>query len=228
MAIFDYEGDAARVMDVLLGGGIAIVPTTVGYVILGTTTEAINRIVEVKRRGPSKLNAMIGNAALHAALHVLDGRSRAAVRTVTQGYDLPLGTVAPADLDHPMLRDLAPDVLARTTMNGTVAMLLNAGGLLDAMAQLCFEAGRPVIGSSANLSLHGTKFRAADIEPDIRAAADIVIDYGLMRWARYAKSSTMINVRDWTVVRHGSCFDLIDDVLRRHFGIALDPPPDDA
>lgn len=226
MAVFDYRGDAARVMDVLLDGGIGIIPTTVGYVILGATTDAINRTIEVKQRGPSKLNAIIGNKSLHAALHMLDGRSRAAVRAITEDHDLPLGTVAPADLDHAMLRDLDPGVRERTTLDGTIAMLINAGPLLDHMAQLCFEAGRLVVGSSANLSLHGTKFRASDIEPEVLGAADIVIDYGLMRWANYGKSSTMVNVHDWTVVRHGSCFDLIDDVLRREFDIALEPPPD--
>jgi tRNA A37 threonylcarbamoyladenosine synthetase subunit TsaC/SUA5/YrdC len=212
-------------MDVVLSGGIAVIPTTVGYVILAATTGAINRIIEVKRRAPSKLNAMIGCTAMHAALHVLPGRNREIVRTITQGYDLPMGTVAPADLNHPMLRNVASAVLERTTLDGTVAMLLNAGELMDAMAQLSFEAGTPVIGSSANLSLQGTKFRVEDIEPDIIDAADLVIDYGLMRWANYARSSTMINVHDFTVVRHGSCYDLICDVLRRHYGITLPPAP---
>lgn len=223
MTPFDYDADAIRVMDVVLGGGIAIVPTTVGYVILAATTDAINRIIAVKQRGPTKLNAMIGNVSLHAALHDLGARSREAVRMITQAYGLPMGAVGPANLDHPMLRDLDPGVRERTTLDGTIAMLLNAGPLLDAMAQLSFEAGRPVIGSSANLSLQGTKFRATDIEPDVLAAADVVIDYGLMRWANYGKSSTMINVHDFTVVRYGSCFDLIDDVLQRHFGISLTP-----
>jgi tRNA A37 threonylcarbamoyladenosine synthetase subunit TsaC/SUA5/YrdC len=223
MDVFDYEGDARRAMEVVLGGGIAVIPTTVGYVILAATTRAINRIVEVKRRAPAKLNAMIGCASMHAAVHVLDGRNRAAVRTVTQGYDLPLGAVAPADLDHPMLRNVDPAVLARTTLDGTVAMLLNAGPLMTAMAELSFEANAPVIGSSANLSLRGTKFRVEDIEPDILEAADLVIDYGLMRWAHYARSSTMINVHDFTVVRQGSCYDLISDILRRHYDIELRP-----
>jgi tRNA A37 threonylcarbamoyladenosine synthetase subunit TsaC/SUA5/YrdC len=221
MTPFDYDGDAKRVMNVVLGGGIAVIPTTVGYVILAATTDAINRIIAVKQRGPTKLNAMIGNKSLHAALHDLDARSREAVRMITEAYDLPIGAVGPAHLDHPMLRDLDPGVRDRTTLDGTIAMLLNAGPLLDAMAQLSFEAGRPVIGSSANLSLQGTKFRATDIEPEVLAAADVVIDYGLMQWANYGKSSTMINVHDFTVVRHGSCFDLIDDVLQRHFGISL-------
>ena len=224
MTPFDYQADAARAMEAVLDGGIAIVPTTVGYVILATTTEAINRIITVKQRGPAKLNAMIGNKSLHAALHVLNSRSRQAVRMITEDYDLPMGTVGPADLTHPMLKSLEPEVLERTSKEKTIAMLLNAGPLLDAMAQLSFEAGRLVIGSSANLSLQGTKFRATDIEQEVRDAADIVIDYGLMRWSRYGKSSTMVNVHDWTVVRYGSCFDLIDDVLRRHFDINLPPP----
>ena len=224
MTPFDYEADAARAMEAVLDGGIAIIPTTVGYVIVATTTDAIGRIIKVKQRGPAKLNAMIGNKSLHAALHVLDARSRRAVRMITEGYDLPMGTVGPADLSHPMLKSLEPEVLERTSKEGTIAMLLNAGPLLDAMAQLSFEAGRLVIGSSANLSLQGTKFRASDIEQEVRDAADVVIDYGLMRWASYGKSSTMINVHDWSVVRYGSCFDLIDEALRRHFDIALPPP----
>lgn len=224
MRPFDYEADAARAMEAVLDGGIAIIPTTVGYVIVGTTTEAIGRIIKVKQRGPAKLNAMIGNKSLHAALHVLDARSRRAVRMITEGYDLPMGTVGPADLSHPMLKSLEPEVLERTSKEGTIAMLLNAGPLLDTMAQLSFEAGKLVIGSSANLSLQGTKFRASDIEQEVRDAADVVIDYGLMRWVRYGKSSTMINVDDWSVVRYGSCFDLIDAALQRHFDIVLPPP----
>ena len=93
------------------------------------------------------------------------------------------------------------------------------------MAQLSFEALTPVIGSSANLSLQGTKFRVEDIEPEVIDAADLVIDYGLMRWSNYKKSSTMINVHDFTIVRYGSCFDLISDILKRHYGVEL-PQPD--
>ena len=226
MSVFDIQGDARRAMDVILGGGIAIIPSYVGYVILGATTEAINKTIEVKERGPSKLNAVIGCASMHAALHVLEGRNREIVRTITQGYDLPMGTVAPADLNHPMMKNLDSEVFERTTLGGTIVMLLNAGPLMDTMAQLSFEAGRLVVGSSANLSLHGTKFRAQDIEQQVLDAADIVIDYGLMRWANYGRSSTMVNVHDFSVVRYGSCLDLINDVLQRHYDFTLPPEPE--
>jgi tRNA A37 threonylcarbamoyladenosine synthetase subunit TsaC/SUA5/YrdC len=226
MNVFDIQGDARRAMDVILGGGIAIIPSYVGYVILGATTEAINKTIEVKERGPSKLNAVIGCASMHAALHVLEGRNREIVRTITQGYDLPMGTVAPADLNHPMMKNLDTEVFERTTLGGTIAMLLNAGPLMDSMAELSFEAGQLVVGSSANLSLHGTKFRAQDIEQQVLDAADIVIDYGLMRWANYGRSSTMVNVHDFSVVRYGSCLDLINDVLQRHYDFTLPPEPE--
>jgi tRNA A37 threonylcarbamoyladenosine synthetase subunit TsaC/SUA5/YrdC len=226
MSAFDIQGDAKRAMDVILSGGIAIIPSYVGYVILGATTEAINRTIEVKERGPSKLNAVIGCASMHAALHVLESRNREIVRTITQGYDLPMGTVAPADLNHPMMKNLDAEVFERTTLGGTIAMLLNAGPLMDAMAELSFEAGQLVVGSSANLSLHGTKFRAQDIEQQVLDAADMVIDYGLMRWANYGRSSTMVNVHDFSVVRYGSCLDLINDVLQRHYDFTLPPEPE--
>lgn len=226
MSLFDVEADARRVYEVLADGGVGIIPTDVGYVILGVTSEAIWKIFRVKRRKPEKLNAMCGCREMHQAIHVLPEDRRAIVTAITEDYDLPLGTVAPARLDHPTLAGLDADVLEQTTDNGTVAMLLNAGPMLDALARIGFHEDKLIIGSSANVSLQGVKFRVEDIEPEIIDAADVVIDYGLMRWNRYRKSSTMIDVGRMRVVRYGSCFDLIDDLLRRHFDIALPPEPD--
>ena len=225
MNAFDVDFDARRVYEVLVDGGIGIIPTDVGYVILGITSQAIWEIFRVKRRKPEKLNAMCGCREMHAAIHDLPDDRRNIVKVITEDYSLPLGAVAPAQLGHPALSGLDTDVLDQTTDNGTIAMLLNAGPMLDTLARIGFEDGRLIIGSSANLSLQGVKFRVCDIELDIVEAADIVIDYGLMRWNRYAKSSTMIDVGDMRVVRYGSCFDLIDDLLRRHFDITLPADP---
>lgn len=225
MSLQDYDGDAARVYEVLKGGGIAVIPSHVGYLVLACDPDAVWRIFEAKHRKPEKLNAMCGCREMHAALHDLPDERRAIVSAIVDEYDLPLGTVAKARLDHPALAGLRKDVLDQTTHEGTIAMLLNAGPLMDRVARLAFADDRLAIGSSANVSLKGVKFRAGDIEPDITDAADIVIDYGLMRWNRYNRSSTMLNVGDMTVVRYGSCFDLIDDLLRRHFDIALPPEP---
>ncbi len=225
MSFHDYESDAKRVYDTLVASGIGIIPTDVGYVILGVTAEAIWKIFRVKRRKPEKLNAMCGCLEMHRDLHVLENDRRSVVSAIVEDANLPMGTVAPGRLDHPALASLDGDVLDQTTDEGTIAMLLNAGPLLDELARIAFADNRLVIGSSANISLRGVKFRADDIEPEVRDAADIVIDYGLSRWNRYGKSSTMIDVGRMRVVRYGSCFDLIDDLLRRRFDISLPPEP---
>ena len=226
MRLHDYETDARRVYDALAEGGIGIVPTDVGYVIVACAPEAIWRIFEAKRRKPEKLNAICGCKEMHLALHDVPDDRREIVSAITELHDLPMGAAAKARRDHPALAALRQDVFEQTTNRGTIAMLLNAGPVMDTLARIAFADNRLVIGSSANVSLRGVKFRAGDIEPEIIQTADIVLDYGLMRWNRYGRSSTMIDVGDMTVIRYGSCFDLIDDLLRRCFGIELPPEPE--
>ena len=221
----DIPGDARRAFDVLVGGGIAILPMDVGYSLIGGGTHALRRIFETKRRAPSKLNAMVADNAIHRELHVVDQRGREIVEAVTEDYGLPLGAIAPARLDHPLLRIFSADALERSNSHGTIAMLLNAGPFHAEICRLSREETHPLIGSSANLSLTGTKFRVEDIEPEIRAIADITIDYGLRKYYLYGASSTLLDLESLEVVRHGACFELIADVLRRHFDVDLAPPP---
>tara|TARA_Y100000588_G_scaffold273881_1_gene289813 strand:+ start:184 stop:873 length:690 start_codon:yes stop_codon:yes gene_type:complete len=227
MTVFNYEADAERVYDILKQGGISVIPSHVGYVIVACDPEAIWRIFRAKKRKPEKLNAVCGCREMHLGLHDLPDDRRAIVTAITEEWDLPMGTAGKVHMDHPAIAGLPEDTLAQTTHEGTLAMLLNAGPLMDKIARLAFADNRMAIGSSANVSLQGVKFRATEIEPEILEAADIVIDYGLMRWNLYGHSSTMINVSDMTVIRYGSCFDLIEDLLRTHFDIELPPNPYD-
>jgi hypothetical protein len=54
--------------------------------------------------------------------------------------------------------------------------------------------------------------------------ADIEIDYGPVLWNAYGKSSTIIDFRDYTVVRVGIAYEQIDHILKKHFSIALTQP----
>ncbi len=221
----DVTGDAARAFGVLRAGGIAILPMDVGYSLIGGSEAALERIFATKQRADSKLNAMLGDMALHRELHQLDVRGRDVVRALVEDYDLPLGAIAPARLDHPMLCAMAPGALARSTANGTVLMLLNAGPFHGEICRLSRAAAHPLFGSSANRSLSGTKFRVREIEPEVLAIADIVIDHGLSKYHLYRASSTLLDLETFTVVRYGACFERIADVLARHFHIDLPPPP---
>ncbi|MDE2198019.1 MAG: Sua5/YciO/YrdC/YwlC family protein [Rhodospirillales bacterium] len=219
--LFNIAADAARAFAVLEGGGIAIVPNTIGYSILGGSPAALARIFRTKGRAAGKRNALVANAAWQRALHVCSSRGQEIIEALRVGYDLPLGAIAPLRGEHPAIAGCDPQMLADSTREGTIAMLLNAGPFHAALTALSFAAGRLLFGSSANLTLSGTRFCVEEIQPDILAIADIVIDHGLQRYHPYAASSTLLDVETLRVVRHGSCFEDIAYVLHRHFGIEL-------
>ena len=225
MALLDVPADARRAMDVMQNGGIAILPNDVGYSLIAARRSALRKIFDTKKRAPSKLNAMLGNADLHRELHRVSTRGKAIVEAITLDYELPLGLIAPCRTDHPLLTSLDPDTFERSTKGNTLLMLLNAGSFHREITRLSLERETLLFGSSANLSMHGTKFRVEDMETEITAIADLIVDYGLMKYHLWKASSTLLNCETLEVVRHGSCFENIADILQRHFRITLPARP---
>jgi tRNA A37 threonylcarbamoyladenosine synthetase subunit TsaC/SUA5/YrdC len=207
LPLFDLAADARRAFDALKAGGIAIVPNDIGYSILGGSGPALRRIFVTKGRAPSKLNAMVGNRDIHLELHRCSTRGREIVQAITEDYDLPLGCIAPCRMDHPLLRRLDAATVAASTRDDTVVLLMNAGRFHAELTRLSHEEQHPLFGSSANRSLSGTKFKVEDIDPEIRAIADVVIDHGLQKYHPYGTSSTLLNVETLDVVRIGSCYE---------------------
>ena len=225
MAVINPSVDAERAFQVMKQGGIAILPNDVGYSLIAAHGPALRRIFDTKRRAPTKLNAMLGNDDLHLELHRVSDRGRAIVQAITQDYDLPLGLIAPCDADHPLLRKLDPDTYERSTKDNTLLMLLNSGPFHAAITQMSLREQTLLFGSSANLSLHGTKFSVEDIEPEILAIADVTINYGLMKYHPWQASSTLLDCETLQVVRFGSCYENIQDILKRHFNVTLPERP---
>ena len=222
----DIKHDAKAAFDVLQQGGVTILPMDVGYSLIGGSEKALKTIFDTKGRAKSKLNAMLGDAELQNELQILDSRAREINEALTVDYDLPLGAIAEAHMDHPILQKMTETALEGSTKTGTVLMLVNAGSFHAEICRLSREHAHPLFGSSANLSLTGTKFRVDDIEPEIKAIADLVIDHGLRKYHLYQASSTLLNLNTLEVVRFGSCYELVHDVLKRHFSIDLPPPPE--
>lgn len=225
MRFRDVTGDAARAFEVLQAGGIAILPMDVGYSIIGGSGAALRKIFDTKRRAASKLNAMVANHDIATSVYRLSARARDVIDCITLEYDLPLGAVAPCHLDHPMLARLDPETIEASTKDGTLVMLLNAGRFHAAITERSWAEQFPLFGSSANLSMSGTKFHGDDIEPEIRAIADLFVHYGLMKYHPWRQSSTLLNVETFEVVRFGSCYENIADILKRHFKVDLPAKP---
>lgn len=222
MPVLDPRRDAERVFDVLQAGGVAVVPLDVAYAVFGGSGEAIRRIFQAKGRSLAKPNGMMADFALFSELHLVGERERDMVRAVTEDYGLPLSVVAPFRADHPIFAAVDAFTMERSTKIGTLDLLLNAGPLHREICTLSRERLRPVLGSSANRSLTGSKYRLEEVDPEVRAIAAIEIDYGLSRYANASGiSSTIIDLKTFEVHRHGVCFEQIADILKRHFAIDL-------
>ena len=221
----DIAADARRAVDAVKAGGVVVFPTDVGYAGTGGCEAALTRFFRAKGRGAHKRNAMLGTPELRRDVHIPDARADEMIRCLVEDYDLPVSAIGPFRPDHPLLRKLGDTALSASTEGGTLAILMNVGPLEHAMATLAANEGQPLFGSSANLTGTGTKFRGADVQAEIKAAAELVIDYGLMKYYRYRRSSTMIDFRTMEVVRIGACYELISEVLERWFGVDLPADP---
>lgn len=225
MATPSLQQDARRAMDAIRRGGIALVPNDTGYAFCGSTLEPLRRIFDSKGRGDHKRNAMAADLQTQRELHTLDPRAQSMVEALVLDHDLPVAVVGTFRRDHPLMRKLEPELLRASSAAGTVALLLNAGPFHAELTRLGREELVPLLGSSANYSGTGTRFRVEDIPPELRAIADVTIDHGLRRGHVYQRAGTVINFSTLQVVRIGAYYELISDVLRRSFGVELPPDP---
>jgi hypothetical protein len=143
------DPDSARVYAILRAGGLALVPTDVGYGLLAMEAGAVERIYELKGRPATKPCVTVANEAILADVALPVGAGVVAwLRDITR--TLPLAVVARLDPDSRLLASMAPFVRAQATHEGTIAAFFSAGVLVEAVAELArldvHEAGRDVVG----------------------------------------------------------------------------------
>ena len=227
MSLLKVEEDAKQAFDILIKGGIGILPMDVGYSLIGGSVNSLKNIFQTKKRSSSKLNAMLGNEDLHNELHQVSQRGSEIIDAICNDYDLPLGVIAPCNSTHPLFGSVPDEVYKLSTLNNTLLMLMNAGKFHKEITNLSYKNGHLLFGSSANISLTGTKFCVEDMQSEILEIADIIIDYGLMKYNLYGQSSTLLNVETLEVFRVGVCYENIAHILKKHFSVILPPRKND-
>lgn len=219
------ERDVGQLFEVLGNGGVGIVPLDVAYAVNATTEHGIRTIFDAKRRSYEKPSGLFANAQMSREVHILEDWQRDLIETIIAKENIPFSVVAPFRPEHAFLAAAEPFVLASSTKAGTLDMLLNAGQFHDEIARQAWERKQPVFGSSANTSLMGSKYRYADIEDEVKQAADIHFDYGLSKYANEeGRSSTIVDFRDFSVIRVGVVFDKVAEAFRKHGQVELKLP----
>lgn len=210
----DVAAQSKELLDVIEGGGVAILPLDVAYAIVGNSEESIRRIFTAKNRSYEKPSGMFSNFDLLEEIQIMEDWKKDIVRAVIFDNDLPMSTVAPFHADHAMYKNVAPFVLQNSTKLGTIDMLLNAGVFHNEMTKQSLERGMPVFGSSANTSLQGSKYRLEDIEEPVLTAGDMLVDGGQSKYHNAeGLSSTIIDFTTFKTVRIGVCYDKLCDIF---------------
>ncbi|KAJ5818971.1 hypothetical protein N7474_004562 [Penicillium riverlandense] len=223
----NVQRDALRIFQVLQSGGVVIIPTEVGYGLMASSPEAIERAFAAKRRKPGHAQGLIGSYELHRELHMLDERRFEMTRVLIQELDMGLGIVAPYQERHHLLQMLSPETLAKVTKNGTIAMFVGGGSLLREVCRLNYNAGRLMVGSSANMTGSGQKFRVEDIEEEIKESVDLIVDYGLQRYHIYGgRASINMDFGQMKILRMGACYELFRERMQKFWGVDLPEDPD--
>jgi hypothetical protein len=198
-----------------------------GYTIAAPgTVEGGNRLNQAKGRPAHKrLGLMMGNRG-EREVHILDESKREMINCLTVDYNLPIHVIARFHADHPLIAQLSPEALKLCTASGTITSAVNMGGFFLNAVNERADAGTlfPVFASSCNRSGTAPKYRIEDIEPEVIAATDLVIDYG-PQWGHNRTTSTQINFETMQLVRWGRAFESIAWVLKNHYGIELPPDP---
>ncbi len=214
--------DAKRVFEVVREGGVAIFPVSVGYAIVVHEDEAIQRIYAAKERSFSKPCGNFGDWTLFNEMLDVSEQAREVVRVIVKDHNLPFSVVGPFRPEHPLASGLPPFTLKNATKAGTMDLLMNAGPLHDEIARLARENSYGVSGSSANVSLTGSKFRLEDVEDQVRNVADIQIEYGLVPYHNdKGLGSTIVDLGNFETVRVGCVYDQIADILKESCNIDL-------
>ncbi len=189
--------DVANAADAARDGGLVVYPTETVYGLGADALDpaAVERAFEAKRRDRSK----------PLSLGVPD-------------VDTALPYVRQTDREERFMREFLPGpVTVVCERTDDVPDVLTAGrdrvGVRvpdhDLARELLAEAG-PLTATSANVSGRESVTRVSDLDPEIREAADAVLDGGLTG----GTESTVVDVAAGEVIRRGAAADEIEAWLR--------------
>ena len=213
---------AKSVFDTVSKSGTAIFRTDVGYAIVGQTSEAIQRIFEYKKRSFNKPCGCFGSLEMFKELIQFTAEQLEFVEAITLDANFPLSIVGRYDPDHPIMKNADPFVLKNASKSGTIDLLMNAGPIHDEIARLALESGMGVFGSSANMSLSGSKYDFKDVEIELRNNVDLALDGGKTKFSHPdGLGSTIIDLDTFEPFRIGIRFQEIRKIAKDKLNIDI-------
>jgi tRNA A37 threonylcarbamoyladenosine synthetase subunit TsaC/SUA5/YrdC len=114
------QNDVKQILDLVYGGGVAILPLDVAYAVIGSKENAIKRIFAAKKRSYEKPSGLFSNWQFSNEIHILPDEKRAIIREIIDQEKLPFSVVAPFKKDHPFFKDVDPFVIQNSSKANTI------------------------------------------------------------------------------------------------------------
>lgn len=169
-----YRAGMTEAFQVLRRGGVVVLPTDTVYGIAAdaTNSDAVRRLYKIKHRSLTKpVPVFVSSLAMAKAVAYVDSRTERALSQVWPGA---VTVVLP-------VRSLVSPVA--TAGGGTIAVRISDHPVPTALVE---KLGKPIVGTSANVSGEPPRHSAAEVVADFRGQLfkpDLVLDFGRLEEA---------------------------------------------
>jgi isopropylmalate/homocitrate/citramalate synthase len=207
-------------------GGLAIIPSRVGYTLLGNSESSIRKMFKIKNRPLSKPCVVLTNNDIVDKLAYIGTDTREMIDNV-DCEGLLCGFVLhrkPSD----MYESLSDWTNMYSQNDGTSCFVINAGKYIDYLVEKASKDGVLIVGSSANMSGTGNEGIFLNIPGSIRTSVECAIEDDAYVSEGYdPKTREQGVILDCSsdkaqVTRKGFCYNqikyIVDDVMKTRKG----------
>lgn len=185
----DFE--AHQLYTLLADGGLALTRTSTGYGLVAMRSDAVRRIYALKGRAAVKPCVTV------ATMTILDDIAKPLDADMRQwligaAARWPMALINELNPASKLLASWEPFVRAQCTKVDTIATFFGVGDLVARAADIAYQHGELLVGSSANRSGTGNNYTIEDVPEEMRTLVDRVFDFGATHVSAEGKLASSI------------------------------------
>lgn len=204
-------------------GGLAIIPSKVGYTLLGNTDQAIQKMYQLKGRPLTKPCVVLTRRDILEEIADVPPQYLEFINLI-ENDKLLCGFILKRK-KHDFFDSLSPFANQYSQLpNGTSCFVINAGEYIQYLVDQSLNEGTFVVGSSANQSGTGNEGFFEKIPESIRQGVDAFVEHNEFVHQEYNPQTRAQGVMvDLTqekpiIIRKGLKLEYIEDLLKKTVG----------
>ncbi|MDP3916796.1 MAG: Sua5/YciO/YrdC/YwlC family protein [Nanoarchaeota archaeon] len=207
---FTEKNLVQKIYDVLTKDGIVLLPFDVGYALICTTKNALEKIIRMKKRPLGRPCVVLGN---HTIFKEIISMKKA---EILDNFPYPIGLIGKVRRTKVMEK-----LPTKLILKNKIGVFINMGNLGNEIALYLWDRGKLVYGSSANISNNGNHYLLRDVEEEIKNSSDLIIDCGKTKYGAVDPTtnknlgSTVFDIVDKKIIRKGILFKKINIELKK-------------